>query len=69
MKPDLLNSNIYQTDIELHLLIQLVRKNQVAVELPLRSQKSLQDRENQLDKVVLMLNCHQLLYSNNRLDI
>ena len=65
MRPDQPHFDNYQTDTELRLPIQQVRRN-LAVEVWLsRNQMSLQDKASLLDKSKQMLHFHQRLYSKS----
>jgi len=65
MRPDQPHFDKNQTDTELQLPIQQVRRN-LAMEVSLsRNQTSLQDKVSLLDKSKQMLHFHQRLYSNS----
>lgn len=65
MRPDQPHFDICQTDTQLRLPIQQVRRN-LAVEVWLsRNQTSLQDKVSLLDKSKQMLHFHQRLYSKS----
>ena len=67
MRPDHPHFDNYQTDTELRLPIQQVRRNlDLVLDLRVsRNQTSLQDKASLLDKSKQMLHFHQRLYSKS----